>query len=126
MTTPPECRITESHEWTRREGDIVTIGITRYAVNELTDVTFVEMKPVSSAVAAGESLGEVESVKTASDVFTPVGGEIIEINDELGLKPSLLNSDPFGRGWLVKIRTTDPSPLDALMDSAAYDERFPV
>ncbi len=126
MPNPSEFRYTETHEWMDLDGDVVTIGITQYAADELTDVTYVEMKPVRSTVLPGEPVGEVESVKTTSDIFSAVGGEIIAVNDAASSEPSLLNSDPYGRGWLVKIRTADPSPLDGLMDRATYDQKFPV
>jgi len=126
MPTPAECRYTESHEWADLDGDIVTLGITRYAANELTDITYVEMKAARTTILPGSSVGEVESVKTTTDVYSPVGGEIVEVNQAAIDEPSLLNSDPFGAGWLVKIRTADPSPLDALMDHQTYDKRFPL
>ncbi len=125
MPSPTEFRYTETHEWLDLDGDVVTIGITKYAADELTDVTYVEMRPVRSTVLPGESVGEVESVKTTSDIFSAVGGEIIAVNHAASSEPSLLNSDPYGRGWLVKIRTADPSPLDGLMDRATYDHSFP-
>jgi glycine cleavage system H protein len=126
MPEPSECRFTETHEWLDLDGDVVTLGITQYAADELTDVTYVEMRPIKTTILPGESVGEVESVKTTSEVFSPVGGEIIAVNEEAVGEPSLLNSDPFGRGWLVKIRTADPSPLDGLLDHATYSGRFPV
>ena len=126
MSSPSSCRYTESHEWFRPEGDVVTVGITQYAANELTDITYVEMKPTGSAVAAGETLGEVESVKTTSDVYAAIAGEIIEVNEAVAGDPALVNNDPHGDGWLVKVRCTDVSALDALMDQATYEERYPV
>ncbi len=125
MPIPTECRYTETHEWLDLDGDVVTLGITRYAVDELTDVTYIEMRPEKSTILPGESVGEVESVKTTSEIMSPVGGEVVAINQRAVEEPSLLNSDPFGEGWLVKIRTADPSPLDALMDHETYDKRFP-
>jgi len=126
MPTPAECRYTESHEWADQDGDIVTLGITQYAANELTDITYVEMKAERTTILPGGSAGEVESVKTTTDVFSPVGGEIVGVNQAAIDEPSLLNSDPFGAGWLIKIRTADPSPLDGLMDWETYDKRFPL
>lgn len=126
MPSPSNCRFAESHEWFRAEGDTVTIGITQFAANELTDITYVEMKPAGTEVAAGDSVGEVESVKTTSDVYCVVGGEIVEVNPALEDDPSLLNTDPFGEGWLVKIRCTDLSPLDRLMDQPTYDAKYAV
>ena len=126
MPIPTECRYTETHEWLDLDGDIATLGITQYAADELTDVTYVEMRPEKSTILPGEPIGEVESVKTTSDIMSPVGGEIVAINQRAIDEPSLLNSDPFGEGWLVKIRTADPSPLDGLMDHETYNKRFPV
>ena len=126
MPNPKECRFAETHEWLHIDEDVVTLGLTKYASDELTDVTYVEMKEAGSTVLPGESVGEVESVKTTSDIYSPVGGELLEVNAAVTQNPSLVNSDPYGAGWLVKIRTTDPSPLDALMDQTTYDTRYPV
>jgi glycine cleavage system H protein len=126
MPTPANCRMTESHEWFRQDGDIVTVGITQFAANELTDITYVQMKPAGTAVSAGGSVGEVESVKTTSDVYSAVSGTIAEVNADAAKDPSLVNSDPFGKGWLVKIRASDASPLAKLMDAATYDSAHPV
>lgn len=125
MPNPKECRFAETHEWLYIDEDVVTLGLTKYAVNELTDITYIEMKTPKSTVLPGESVAEVESVKTTSDVYSPIGGELLEVNDAVVANPSLLNSDPYGQGWLVKIRTTDPSPLDALMDRQTYETRYP-
>ena len=126
MASPSDRRFSDSHEWFSRDGDVITVGITKFAANELTDITYVELKPVGTEVSAGDSLGEVESVKTTSDVLAAVGGEIIDVNASVSDDPSLVNSDPFGAGWLVKIRSGDPSGLDALMDQPAYDEKHPT
>jgi glycine cleavage system H protein len=123
MSSPGDCRYSESHEWFRLEGDVVTIGITQHAADELTDITYVEMSPAGSSIDAGGSLGEVESVKTTAEVISAVGGQIKEVNEALAADPSILNSDPYVAGWLVKIAVTDSTPLDGLMDSATYDER---
>lgn len=108
------------------DGDTVTIGITQFAANELTDITYVEMQSVGTVVSRDESAGEVESVKTTSDVMSAFGGKIIEINDSVVNDPSLLNSDPFGEGWLAKIRIKNETDGDSLMDQAAYDSKYPV
>jgi glycine cleavage system H protein len=126
MSSPSNCRFSQSHEWFRAEGDLVTIGITQFAANELTDITYVEMKPQGTAIKPGTSVGEVESVKTTSDIYSAIGGTIAEVNKAAATDPSLLNSDPFGKGWLVKVRTTDASPLEKLMDQATYDRKHPV
>ena len=126
MASPSDRHFTESHEWFHVEGDVVTVGITQYAANELTDVTYVEMKPAGTEVSAGETLGEVESVKTTSDIYAAVGGEVIEVNAALSDDPSLINSDPFGAGWLIKLKAADVAPLEALLDQPTYDEKNPV
>ncbi|MBT8485763.1 MAG: glycine cleavage system protein GcvH [Phycisphaerales bacterium] len=126
MPSVNERRFTESHEWFAADGGVVTVGITPYATNELTDITYVEMKPAGTQVVAGEALGEVESVKTASDIFSAVSGEIVEVNDAVSADPALLNRDPLGAGWLVRIRVDDLSPLEGLLDQDTYDERHPV
>jgi glycine cleavage system H protein len=118
---PTDRKYAESHEWHLVDGDTVTIGITEHAVDQLTDVTFVEMKPVGTAIGAGDTVGEVESVKTTSDIYSGVAGEIVEVNGALSDRPELVNSDPYGEGWLVKIRVTDASGLGNLMDAPAYD-----
>ena len=126
MATPTDCKFSDTHEWFRQDGDLVVMGITLYAANELTDVTYVELKPAGTTLSEGDSIGEVESVKTTSDVFTAVGGEIVEANEALTDDPGALNSDPYEAGWLVKIRPADTASLDNLMDQAAYDEKYPV
>ncbi len=122
MPSPKTCRFSESHEWFLPAGTDVTIGITQFAADALTDVTYVQMKPVGTVLKAGDSVGEVESVKTTSEIYSAVAGTITAINDEAVRDPSLLNSDPFGRGWLVKIHAVDQSPLSTLMDAATYDK----
>jgi len=117
---PSDRTYTETHEWLKVDGDVLTIGLTTYAVDQLTDVTFAEMQPVGTEVAPGDSVGEVESVKTSSDVYSPVQGEIIEVNESLDSNPEQVNSDPFGDGWLVKIKITDQGTLGDAMDSEAY------
>jgi glycine cleavage system H protein len=102
------------------------VGLTQYAVNELTDVTFVEVRPVGTSLAAGDSVGEVESVKTTSDVYSAVSGEIVEINQVAIDDPAVLNRDASGDGWLVKIKSSDTAPLSQLLEATAYNERYPV
>ncbi|MFU8828472.1 MAG: glycine cleavage system protein GcvH [Phycisphaerales bacterium] len=123
-STPSDCKYSESHEWHKLEGDIVTIGITQFAVDELTDITYVELKSVGDSLDAGDTIGEVESVKATSDIYSAIGGEIVEVNEALSDDPSLINSDPYTKGWLVKIRVGDTSPLDSLLDKAAYDSKY--
>lgn len=124
MTTPTDRSYSESHEWHKLEGDTITLGLTRYAVDQLTDVTYVEMKPAGTKIAAGDAVGEVESVKTTSDVYCAVPGEITEVNAKLSEDPSLLNSDPYGAGWLIKVRVTDPSAMSKLMDAQTYAKQY--
>ncbi|MCX5664333.1 MAG: glycine cleavage system protein GcvH [Planctomycetota bacterium] len=126
MASPSNCKFTESHEWFRVEGDTVVIGITQFAANELTDVTYVQMKPSGTAIESGASLGEVESVKTTSDIYSVLAGSIVEVNTEVVKDPSLVNSDPFGKGWLVKLRAADVGKLVGLMDASTYDAKHPV
>jgi glycine cleavage system H protein len=126
MPSPGDLRFTDTHEWFRVEGNVVTMGITQHAANELTDITYVELKPPGTTLNPASPIGEVESVKTTSDVYTAVGGSITEVNKAVVTDPSLLNSDPYGRGWLVKIKTTDTSPLGTLMDQKTYDQKNPV
>ena len=126
MPTPSDCYFSESHEWFKIEGDIVTIGITQFAANELTDITYVEMQPMGTTLAENESAGEVESVKTTSDIMTAFAGEIVEINETVADNPAILNSDPFGAGWLAKIKVAEPANCDALMNQETYDGKYPV
>jgi len=120
MNIPPELRYSTDHEWVRVEGSIATIGITEYAQDALGDVVFVEMPETGIAVAAGDSFTEVESTKSVSDIYAPVTGSISEVNEALEGQPELLNSDPYGDGWICRIEFTDASQLDELMDADAY------
>jgi glycine cleavage system H protein len=126
MPSPSDRLYSESHEWHRIEGDTLTLGLTQFAVDALTDVTYVQMKPKGTKFKAGEPIGEVESVKTTSDVYCGLGGEIIEVNPKLADNPGLLNSSPYGDGWLVKVRITDRSQMDKLKKSDAYDAAHPT
>lgn len=121
---PSELRYLPSHEWARLEDDgvTVTIGITDHAQELLGDVVFVELPEVGEELAAGEEAGVVESVKAASDIFSPVGGEVVEINEGLEDSPELVNSDPYDDGWFFKVRISDRSELLQLMDAEAYEE----
>ena len=120
MNIPAELRYSSDHEWVRVEGATATIGITEYAQDALGDVVFVEMPDAGLAVAAGESFSEVESTKSVSDIYAPLTGAIAEVNAQLESQPELLNSDPYGAGWICRIDITDPSELDGLMDAEAY------
>ena len=118
---PKELKYAETDEWFSIEGDVVTIGITDYAQDQLNDIVYIELKEVGDALAAGDSFGEVESVKAASEMYSAAAGEIIAVNADLEDAPEIVNADPFGAGWMVKIKTADASALDGLMDAAAYD-----
>lgn len=124
-TNPADRKYSESHEWHKVEGDVLTLGITRYAVDALTDVTYVQMKKVGTKFKAGDVVGEVESVKTTSDIYAFVSGEITEVNGALADNPGLINEDPYTKGWLLKAKISDASGLAKLMDSAAYDKAHP-
>jgi glycine cleavage system H protein len=119
VNVPSDLKYTKSHEWVRLENGVATVGITDYAQSELGDVVFVETPPVSKTVAVGEPLGTIESVKTVSDLYAPVGGTIEEINAALASQSELLNEDPYGKGWIVKIKL-DGSGDGHLMDADAY------
>ena len=124
MPTPTDCRFSETHEWFRQEADgTVTMGITQHAADALTDITFVEMKPAGTAVSAGGTVGEVESVKTSSEIYVPCAGTVAAVNDAAHKDPSLLNSDPFGKGWLVRLSGCDLAKAQGLMDAATYDQK---
>lgn len=117
---PDDLRYTEEHEWVRRDGDVVVVGITDHAQEQLGDVVYVDIPPAGASVEGGASFGEVESTKSVSDLFAPIGGTIEARNDELDDRPELLNSDPYGDGWLVRIAPDDPAAVDGLLDAAAY------
>lgn len=114
-------RYLKSHEWARKEGETVVVGISDYAQDSLGDVVFVELPEVGATVKSGDSFAVVESVKAASDIYVPVSGEIIEVNEALGDNPALINEDAFGAGWLAKIKASDPAEYDALMSAADYE-----
>jgi len=118
---PTDLRYTTDHEWVRVEGDEATIGITAYAADQLGDIVFVELPDPGRIVAQAAAFGVVESVKAVSDLFAPVGGEVIEGNDDLTGNPEFVNSDPYGGGWMVKLRLSDPGQLETLLDADAYD-----
>jgi glycine cleavage system H protein len=119
---PETLRYSEDHEWLRTEGGEGVIGITAYAADELGDVVFVELPEIGRRLAKGEVFGVIESVKTASDLFAPVAGEVIAVNEALGDDPELVNSEPYGGGWMVRLRLDDAAAAEGLMDAAAYGE----
>jgi glycine cleavage system H protein len=115
-------RYTKDHEWVRMEGDVAVIGISDYAQQQLGDVVYVELPPVGASFEQGKDMAVVESAKAASDVYAPISGEVVAANDALSGQPDLVNGSPQGDGWFVKLRATDKSQLDGLMDQAAYDD----
>lgn len=121
MNVPSELKYAKSDEWVRVEGESATVGISDYAQDALSDIVYVDLPPVGATFAAGQPFGSVELVKAQSDVYLPVAGVVTAVNDTLGQTPELVNSEPFGGGWLVKIKVTDPAALAGLMDAAAYE-----
>jgi glycine cleavage system H protein len=122
MSVPAELRYTTDHEWVRRDGDIVHVGITDYAQDALGDVVYVQLPEVGSVVVASATFGEVESTKSVSDIFAPVSGEVAAVNDALVDAPQLLNDDPYGDGWICTIKLSSPEQFDALLTADAYRE----
>lgn len=120
--TPKDSRYAKSHEYVHVEGGTGTIGITEYAQKELGDVVFVELPQVGSQLEQNEELGSIESVKAVSELFAPVSGEVVEVNEKLRDKPELVNTDPYGGGWMIKVRLSDASEVEDLMSAEEYDE----
>ncbi len=120
MQFPEELRYTKEHEWIRVENGVGTVGITDFAQHELGDVVFVELPAVGTAFTKGQAFGVVESVKAVSDIYVPIGGKVAEINGELDPKPELVNQEPYGAGWLIRLEVSDAAELDDLMDADAY------
>ncbi len=122
MAVPDDRKYAQTHEWFKVDGNVVTVGITQFAADELTDITYVELPEVGRTVETGNSFGEIESVKATSDLNSAVAGKVVEINTRLADEPELVNSDPFGEAWMARIECSDQSPLDKLMDGPAYDQ----
>jgi glycine cleavage system H protein len=122
MNIPENLKYTKDHEWIAIDGDIATIGITDFAQGELGDIVYVEIETLDETLDQEEVFGSIEAVKTVSDLFMPVSGEIIELNEEIESSPEVVNSDPYGDGWMIKVKMSDPSEADALLDAAAYTE----
>ena len=120
MNFPTNVKYTKEHEWIRVEGEEAVVGITDYAQSQLGDIVFVECETVGDALEAGETFGTIEAVKTVSDLYLPVAGEVLEFNEELEGEPELVNKDPYGRGWIVKIKISDETELDGLLNADAY------
>jgi glycine cleavage system H protein len=121
VASPDDRRYSKTHEWFMCDGDVVTMGITQFAADELTDVTFVDLPAVGARIEAGRAFGEIESVKATSELNSAVSGEVVEINERLADEPGLVNSSPFGDGWMVRIKADDSGPLNALLSAADYD-----
>lgn len=122
MNIPANLRYTKDHEWLMPEGDTALVGITDFAQNELGDIVFIEVETVGELLEKEETFGTIEAVKTVSDMFMPVAGEIIEFNEKLTEKPELVNKDPYGDGWIVRIKITEPEQMNELLDAGQYKE----
>lgn len=124
MKIPSELKYTKEHEWIKIDGDIATVGITDYAQGELGDIVYVEIETVGEELAHGDVFGTVEAVKTVSDLFMPLSGEIIEMNEDLDASPESVNDDAYGSGWMIKIRMTNPSEVEDLLSAEAYQSEI--
>ena len=120
MSIPANLKYTKDHEWVSIDGDIATVGITHFAQSELGDIVYVEVETLDQTLEKDEVFGTVEAVKTVSDLFLPLAGEIIEFNEDLERNPETVNSDPYGKGWMIKVKVANPSDFDELLDSEAY------
>lgn len=120
---PEELKYLSTHEWARAEGDVITVGITDHAQDAMGDLVYIEVPELGQQLSAGEEAGVVESVKAASDIYAPVSGEIVAVNEGLEEEPELVNQDPYGDGWMFQIKVSDPGELDALLDAEAYQQQ---
>ena len=121
---PKTLRYAKSHEWASLEGDVCTIGLTKFAVDQLTDIIYIDMPDIDDPVATGESFGEIESVKAVSELYSPVNGEVIAVNDKLENDPSIVSNDPYGKGWMIKIKVEPGSTLDHLLTLEKYEKQI--
>ena len=121
---PDDLRYTEEHEYVRKSGDVVEVGITDYAQGELGDVVYVELPAAGTKLGKHDVFGTIEAVKAVSELFSPIAGEVTEINSRLDQEPALVNSDPYGAGWMIRIKPDDPAAVDSLLDAAAYTSRI--
>lgn len=121
MNIPSELKYSKDHEWVRVEGDVAFVGITDFAQSQLGDIVFVDVPSVGETLSQHEVFGTIEAVKTVSDAFLPVGGEILEFNEALDADPALVNKDPYGEGWMVKVKMSDASQMDTLLSAAEYE-----
>ncbi|MGV3530671.1 MAG: glycine cleavage system protein GcvH [Flavisolibacter sp.] len=122
MNLPDNLRYTKEHEWIRLEGDVAYIGITDFAQHELGDIVYVDIESVGQTINANEVFGTVEAVKTVSDLFLPVTGEVLEVNEKLNANPELVNNDPYGDGWMIKMKPATTADVESLMDKGAYEQ----
>ena len=122
MNFPSDLKYTKEHEWVRVEGDVATIGITEFAQSELGDIVFIDINTIGDSIGQDEIFGAVEAVKTVSDLFMPISGEVLEKNDDLDSSPESVNSDPYGAGWMIKVKMSDPSEMDGLLSAETYRE----
>ena len=122
MNVPDNLKYTKDHEWLKIDGEFAFIGITDYAQNELGDIVFIEVETVGETLEKEKAFGTIEAVKTVSDMFMPVGGEVLEFNEELSSKPEIINQDPYDQGWVVRIKVSDPAELEELLNAAQYKE----
>lgn len=120
MSVPTDRRYLESHEWFQPQGDLVIIGITQSAADDLTDITFVSLPKVGDTIEAGKPFGEIESVKATSDLYSGIDGQVVEINEQLANEPALVNTDPFAAGWMIKVKPTTPGQVETLLSAADY------
>lgn len=121
MASPDDRRYLDSHEWHKPEGDLVIIGVSQFAVDELTDITYLEVSVDPGSIAAGDAFGEIESVKATSDLYCGISGEVVEVNQAVVDNPALINDDPFGEAWIIKVKPSDLAQLEALKSAADYD-----
>lgn len=124
MNVPSELKYTKDHEWIKIEGDIATIGVTDFAQSELGDIVYVEIETEGETLDEGEVFGTVEAVKTVSDLFMPLKGEVVEVNETIESEPEAVNDDPYGKGWMIKVKLDDPSAADNLLSADAYKEEI--
>lgn len=124
MNVPANLKYTNDHEWLKIEGDEALVGITDYAQHELGDVVYIEVETTGEILGKGEPFGTIEAVKTVSDMFMPVGGEVLQFNEDLSSKPELLNQDPYGAGWVIRIKIKNPDEAGTLLDAAAYTKHI--
>ena len=122
MNIPETLKYTEDHEWVMLDGDVATVGITDFAQSELGDIVFVDITTVGETLAKGEKFGDIEAVKTVAEAYMPMSGEVLELNEELEAAPELVNSDPYGQGWMIKIKCSDLSEFDKLLSAVQYKE----